>query len=136
MATGDELYRRLRALPGFGDEKARIFVALLGKRMGVTPAGWRAAAGPSAPLTLRSVAVGGAIGASGRDSSAPTVDVIGTAATTAAARPAATTTTSNGDCAGSRKARTKRPLPSATVLRCGRPFFCADTRAPAICVGT
>lgn len=43
--TGAELLRRLRALPGFGDQKARIFVALLGKQCGVQPAGWREAAG-------------------------------------------------------------------------------------------
>lgn len=36
---------RLKALPGFGDQKARIFLALLGKQRGVTPAGWREAAG-------------------------------------------------------------------------------------------
>lgn len=37
---GDELLRRLRALPGFGAEKSRIFVGLLGKRLGVRPEGW------------------------------------------------------------------------------------------------
>lgn len=42
---GAELYKRLKALPGFGDQKARIFVALLGKQYGVTPPGWRDAAG-------------------------------------------------------------------------------------------
>jgi uncharacterized HhH-GPD family protein len=42
---GAEVLRRLRALPGFGDQKARIFLALLGKQYGVTPRGWRAAAG-------------------------------------------------------------------------------------------
>ncbi|MBT0995684.1 Fe-S cluster assembly protein HesB [Cellulomonas sp. DKR-3] len=36
---------RLRALPGFGEQKARIFLALLGKQRGVQPAGWREAAG-------------------------------------------------------------------------------------------
>lgn len=36
---------RLTALPGFGDQKARIFLALLGKRRGVTPEGWREVAG-------------------------------------------------------------------------------------------
>ena len=44
--TGDELFRRLRALPGFGEQKARIFLALLGKQRGVRPRGWREAAGP------------------------------------------------------------------------------------------
>jgi len=43
--SGAELYARLRALPGFGDAKARIFVALLGKQRGVRPEGWREAAG-------------------------------------------------------------------------------------------
>jgi uncharacterized HhH-GPD family protein len=33
------------ALPGFGEQKAKIFVAFLGKQMGVRPAGWRSAAG-------------------------------------------------------------------------------------------
>jgi uncharacterized HhH-GPD family protein len=38
--TGDELLARVRALPGFGDDKARIFVGVLGKRLGVRPPGW------------------------------------------------------------------------------------------------
>ena len=42
---GKELLRRLEGLPGFGGQKARIFLALLGKQYGVTPTGWRAAAG-------------------------------------------------------------------------------------------
>lgn len=42
---GPEVLLRLRALPGFGEQKARIFLALLGKQYGVTPRGWRAAAG-------------------------------------------------------------------------------------------
>jgi uncharacterized HhH-GPD family protein len=41
-----EVLRRLKALPGFGDQKARIFLALLGKQRGVEPAGWREVAGP------------------------------------------------------------------------------------------
>jgi uncharacterized HhH-GPD family protein len=44
-STGDELLGRLRGLPGFGDQKAKIFVALLGKQLGVRPRGWREAAG-------------------------------------------------------------------------------------------
>jgi len=44
--TGEELLRRLRALPGFGERKAQIFTALLGKQLGVRPPGWREAAGP------------------------------------------------------------------------------------------
>ncbi|WP_024288874.1 HhH-GPD-type base excision DNA repair protein [Cellulomonas sp. KRMCY2] len=42
---GPEVLRRLEALPGFGAQKARIFLALLGKQRGVAPAGWREAAG-------------------------------------------------------------------------------------------
>ncbi|MCW2714716.1 MAG: Fe-S cluster assembly protein HesB [Frankiales bacterium] len=44
-SDGKELLRRLKELPGFGDQKARIFVALLGKQRGVRPGGWREAAG-------------------------------------------------------------------------------------------
>lgn len=43
--SGKELFTRVSGLPGFGKQKAEIFVALLGKRFGVTPRGWRAAAG-------------------------------------------------------------------------------------------
>ncbi len=43
--SGPEVLRRLKELPGFGDQKARIFLALLGKQMGVRPRGWREAAG-------------------------------------------------------------------------------------------
>ncbi|MCV7096593.1 HhH-GPD-type base excision DNA repair protein [Mycobacterium kubicae] len=42
---GKELLRRLKGLPGFGEQKARIFLALLGKQYGVTPSGWQEAAG-------------------------------------------------------------------------------------------
>jgi uncharacterized HhH-GPD family protein len=43
--TGSELLARLRELPGFGEQKARIFVAVLGKRLGIGPPGWEEAAG-------------------------------------------------------------------------------------------
>jgi len=43
--SGAELLKRVAALPGFGAQKAQIFVALLGKQLGVRPAGWREAAG-------------------------------------------------------------------------------------------
>ena len=55
-ATGPELYQRLKALPGFGDQKARIFLALLAKRLGVQPPGWEEAAGPYAADGFYSVA--------------------------------------------------------------------------------
>jgi uncharacterized HhH-GPD family protein len=44
-ASAQEVLGRLRALPGFGEQKAKIFVALLGKQRGVRPDGWREAAG-------------------------------------------------------------------------------------------
>jgi uncharacterized HhH-GPD family protein len=43
--SGAELLQRVGALPGFGEQKAKIFVALLGKQLGVRPPGWREAAG-------------------------------------------------------------------------------------------
>ena len=43
--SGAELLKRVSALPGFGEQKAKIFVALLGKQFGVRPDGWRQAAG-------------------------------------------------------------------------------------------
>jgi uncharacterized HhH-GPD family protein len=56
-STGRELHTRLKALPGFGDQKARIFTALLAKQLGVRPDGWEQAAGAYAePGSFRSVA--------------------------------------------------------------------------------
>jgi uncharacterized HhH-GPD family protein len=43
--SGAELLRRLKRLPGFGEQKAKIFLALLGKQLAVRPDGWRQAAG-------------------------------------------------------------------------------------------
>ncbi|GAB18941.1 hypothetical protein GOEFS_070_00250 [Gordonia effusa NBRC 100432] len=54
--TGDELFARLRALPGFGDQKAKIFVALLAKQLDVKPAGWTKVAGDYSKKGFRSVA--------------------------------------------------------------------------------
>jgi uncharacterized HhH-GPD family protein len=45
-ADGKELLKRLQALPGYGRQKAQIFLALLGKQLQVRPPGWREAAGP------------------------------------------------------------------------------------------
>jgi uncharacterized HhH-GPD family protein len=56
VTDGSEMYARLRSLPGFGDEKARIFVALLAKRFGVRPTGWEVAAGVFADHEMRTVA--------------------------------------------------------------------------------
>jgi uncharacterized HhH-GPD family protein len=57
VADGATLLRRVGELPGFGAQKSKIFVALLGKQYGVTPPGWREAAGDYGPDgTRRSVA--------------------------------------------------------------------------------
>ena len=56
-SDGTDLFRRVKALPGFGDQKARIFVGLLGKQLGVQPEGWQDAAGQfGRPGTYMSVA--------------------------------------------------------------------------------
>ncbi|WP_125106601.1 MULTISPECIES: HhH-GPD-type base excision DNA repair protein [Gulosibacter] len=55
--TGAEVLRRLKALPGFGEQKAKIFLALLGKQFGLEAAGWREAAGDYGPEdAFRSIA--------------------------------------------------------------------------------
>ncbi len=54
--SGREVYKRLKALPGYGDEKSKIFVALLGKTQGIEPEGWREAAGKFGDDVPRSVA--------------------------------------------------------------------------------
>ena len=51
-----EVLKRLKGLPGYGDQKARIFLALLGKQCGVTPSGWREAAGDYGSEGFRSIA--------------------------------------------------------------------------------
>lgn len=51
-----DLTRRLQALPGFGDQKTRIFIALLAKQCGVRPDGWEQAAGEYAEPGYRSIA--------------------------------------------------------------------------------
>ena len=56
VADGQELFDRLHALPGFGGEKAKIFLALLAKRFGIRPAGWEEPARPFSDAAHRSVA--------------------------------------------------------------------------------
>ncbi|WP_399886485.1 HhH-GPD-type base excision DNA repair protein [Streptomyces sp. BBFR51] len=57
VPTGRELLKRLQELPGFGKQKAQIFLALLGKQLDVRPEGWREAAGAyGEPGSFRSVA--------------------------------------------------------------------------------
>ena len=53
---GRELVKRVRALPGFGADKSKIFTALLAKRFGVRPPGWEEAAAPFSDAEPRSVA--------------------------------------------------------------------------------
>jgi uncharacterized HhH-GPD family protein len=54
--SGHEIYRRLRELPGYGEEKSKIFLAILGKRLGEAAPGWEEAAAPFSDATPRSVA--------------------------------------------------------------------------------
>jgi uncharacterized HhH-GPD family protein len=56
VGSGPELFKRLKGLPGFGGEKAKIFLALLAKRFGIAPEGWEAPAEPFSDDTPRSVA--------------------------------------------------------------------------------
>jgi uncharacterized HhH-GPD family protein len=56
-ASGDDLDKRIKGLPGFGEQKARIFIGLLGKQLGLKAPGWEAAAGKfGQPGTYMSVA--------------------------------------------------------------------------------
>jgi uncharacterized HhH-GPD family protein len=55
-ADGRDFMKRMQALPGFGKQKAQIFVALIAKQLGVRPAGWEAAVGAYAEDGYRSVA--------------------------------------------------------------------------------
>ncbi len=52
----DDLFKRVKALPGYGDEKTKIFIAILAKRFGVKPKGWKEKAKPFSDSTPRSVA--------------------------------------------------------------------------------
>jgi uncharacterized HhH-GPD family protein len=54
--SGQELLKRVMELPGFGRQKAQIFVALLAKQRGIRPDGWEAAVGAYAEEGYRSVA--------------------------------------------------------------------------------
>src|SRR6478736_5084375 len=56
VGSGTELVRRIAGLPGFGDQKARIFAALLAKQFGVTPEGWQEATGDYGQPGHRSIA--------------------------------------------------------------------------------
>jgi uncharacterized HhH-GPD family protein len=54
--SGQAVYDRLRELPGYGDEKTKIFMAILGKRFGKKPKGWEEVAAPFSDSQPRSVA--------------------------------------------------------------------------------
>ncbi|GAB2647273.1 HhH-GPD-type base excision DNA repair protein [Gordonia jinhuaensis] len=54
--SGADLVTRIRALPGFGEQKAKIFAALVGKQLGVRPDGWEEAVGDYGKSGFRSVA--------------------------------------------------------------------------------
>ncbi|WP_125775078.1 HhH-GPD-type base excision DNA repair protein [Antribacter gilvus] len=54
--SGADLLKRVKALPGFGEQKAKIFVALVAKQLGVRPDGWEKVAGDYALEGYRSVA--------------------------------------------------------------------------------
>lgn len=56
VEDAEEVMRRLRALPGFGSEKAKILLAILGKRLGIRPGGWEAACAPFSDDQPRSAA--------------------------------------------------------------------------------
>ena len=56
IENAEELRKRLRQLPGYGEEKTEIFIALLGKTFGVRPVGWKKAAGVFSDTKPRSVA--------------------------------------------------------------------------------
>ena len=56
ITDAKELTARLRVLPGYGEEKAQIFIALLGKRMGVKPRNWKTEAGVFSDDNPRTVA--------------------------------------------------------------------------------
>lgn len=55
-SSGDQLFARLRELPGYGEQKAKIFLAILAKRLGVTPPGWEERAGLYSEPGFRSIA--------------------------------------------------------------------------------
>ncbi len=52
----ESVVHRVRALPGFGDEKTRIFVALLAKKFGICPVGWEQACAPFGDAAPRTAA--------------------------------------------------------------------------------
>ncbi|CAN5296481.1 HhH-GPD-type base excision DNA repair protein [soil metagenome] len=56
VRSGEALLDRVSALPGYGKDKSRIFVALLAKRFNKRPPGWEEAAGPFADDQPRSAA--------------------------------------------------------------------------------
>ena len=56
VTSGKQLVERIGTLPGFGEQKAKIFAALLAKQFGVQPTGWKQATGDYGTKGFRSVA--------------------------------------------------------------------------------
>ncbi|MCP4437022.1 MAG: Fe-S cluster assembly protein HesB [Actinomycetia bacterium] len=56
VPDAETLRKRLRALPGYGEEKTKIFISILAKRFGVAPKGWQEVAAPFSDSEPRSVA--------------------------------------------------------------------------------
>jgi uncharacterized HhH-GPD family protein len=56
VSDGDQLVQRIGTLPGFGEQKAKFFTALLAKQFGVVPPGWKKATGVYGTKGFRSVA--------------------------------------------------------------------------------
>lgn len=56
VRSGEALIARVRALPGYGEEKSKILIAILGKRLGTRPTGWEVVAAPFSDEQPRSVA--------------------------------------------------------------------------------
>ena len=106
-ASGKELLARIRALPGFGEQKARIFVALLGKQLGVRPEGWQEVSMPfSQPGSYLSVA-------DIRDGESLARVRAGKKAAKAEAKRRATAPTEDGPAAASRRAAPTKARPKA-----------------------
>jgi uncharacterized HhH-GPD family protein len=54
--SGADLMKRLTSLPGYGEQKAKIFTALLAKQFDVKPRGWTTVVGDYGKKGFRSVA--------------------------------------------------------------------------------